>query len=120
MLLYFFYLTARTHALLEKRKGLKENVGLDFSISFENWFILVILSLIFLKPPLFFFTQISLPSIRKCTFVIYGTYIEPTLLHFCLVACYSCYFVENSESAGRKTALKCCLIWAPSTRIRRK
>ena len=30
-------MTARTHALLEKRKGLKENVGLDFSISFENW-----------------------------------------------------------------------------------
>ena len=75
--------------------------------------------LYFWNPP-FFFTQISLPSIRKCTFVIYGTYIEPTLLHFCLVACYSCYFVENSESAGRKTTLKCCLIWAPSTRIRRK
>ena len=74
---------------------------------------------IFETPP-FFFTQISLPSIRKCTFVMYGTYIEPTLLHFCLVACYSCYFVENSESAGRKTTLKCCLIWAPSTRIRRK
>ena len=32
-----FLLTARTHALFEKRKGLKENVGLDFSISFENW-----------------------------------------------------------------------------------
>ena len=31
-----------------------------------------------------------------------------------------CYFVENSESAGRKTALKCGLIWALSTRIRRK
>ena len=66
------------------------------------------------------FTEISLPSIRNGTYVMYGTYIEPTLLHFCLVACYSCYFVENSESAGRKTALKCCLIWAPSTRIRRK
>ena len=66
------------------------------------------------------FTEISLPSIRNGTYVMYGTYIEPTLLHFCLVACYSCYFVENSESAGRKAALKCCLIWAPSTRIRRK
>ena len=66
------------------------------------------------------FTEISLPSIRNGTYVMYGTYIEPTLLHFCLVACYSCYFVENSESAGRKTTLKCCLIWAPSTRIRRK
>ena len=31
-----------------------------------------------------------------------------------------CYFVENSESAGRKKAFKCSLIWAPSTRIRRK
>ena len=51
------------------------------------------------------FTEISLPSIRNGTYVMYGTYIEPTLLHFCLVACFSCYFVENSESANRKTAL---------------
>ena len=68
----------------------------------------------------FFFTEISLPSIRNGTYVMYGTYIEPTLLHFCLVAFYSCYFVENSKSAGRKTVIKCGLIWAPSTRIRRK
>ena len=90
-------------------------------------FILLILLLICLKPLsfvffflFFFLTEISLPSIRNGTYVMYGTYIEPTLLHFCLVAFYSCYFVENSESAGRKTALKCGLIWAPSTRIRRK
>ena len=63
------------------------------------------------------FTEISLPSIRNGTYVMYGTYIEPTLLHFCLVACY---FVENSEFAGWKTALKCGLFWAPSTWIRRK
>ena len=37
----------------------------------------------------FFFTEISLPSIRNGTYVMYGTFIEPTLLHFCLVACYS-------------------------------
>ena len=45
-------------------------------------FILLILLLIFLKPHSFF-TQISLPSIQNGTYVMYGTYIEPTLLHFC-------------------------------------
>ena len=39
----------------------------------------------------FFFlcAQIGLLSIRNGTYVMYGTYIEPTLLHFCVVACYS-------------------------------
>ena len=66
------------------------------------------------------FTEISLASIRNGSYVMYGTYIEPTILHFCFVAFYSCYFVENSESAGRKTALKGGLIWAPSTRYPEK
>ena len=26
-----------THALLEKRKGKRKNIGLDFPIIFENW-----------------------------------------------------------------------------------
>ena len=37
VVVFLLWLTASTHALLEKRKGLKKNVGLDFSISFENW-----------------------------------------------------------------------------------
>ena len=43
---------------------------------------------IFETPFLFFYTN-QLSSIRNGTYVMYGTYIEPTLLRFCLVACYS-------------------------------
>ena len=143
MLLYFL-LYDGTHSCIvgEERERTKENsVGLDFSISIENWlkhnctrdthyflhsvcaffcifscccclFIFPFFSvvgfpfhpqfffrcfiffffafytrdfvmLIFLKPHSFFFTQISLSSIWNGTFVMYGTYIEPTLLHFC-------------------------------------
>ena len=147
-----------THALLEKRKGKRKNIGLDFPIIFENWlnlwknklwklveaqlhtwyalysafcvwcfciqfcccrclfifpffsavgfpfhrqFFFPILHLLFFglfytldfvtyifETHSFFFTQISLPSIQNGTYVMCGTYIEPTLLHFCLVACY--------------------------------
>ena len=45
-------------------------------------FILVILLLIFLKPHFFVCAQIGLPAIRNGTYVMYGTYIVPTLLHF--------------------------------------
>ena len=43
-----------------------------------------------LKPHFFVCAPIGLPAIRNGTYVMYGTYIVPTLLHFCLVACY-CY-----------------------------
>ena len=52
--------------------------------------------LIFLKPHSFF-TQISLPSTQNGTYVMYGTHIGPTLLHFCLVACY---FVTLSKTVN--------------------
>ena len=61
------------------------------------------------------------PSIHTKRYVrhvwdIYWTNFTSLLLG-CLLLCY---FVENSEFAGWKTALKCGLFWAPSTRIRRK
>ena len=61
------------------------------------------------------------PSIHTKRYVrhvwdIYWTNFTSLLLG-CLLLCY---FVENSEFAGRKTALKCGLFWTPSTRIRRK
>ena len=50
----------------------------------------------------FFFTEISLPSIRNGTYVMYGTYIEPTLLHFCLVACYSATLSKTVNPLAEK------------------
>ena len=51
------------------------------------------------------FTEISLPSIRNGTYVMYGTYIEPTLLHFCLVACYSVTLSKTVNSLVEKPLL---------------
>ena len=81
--------------------------------------ILLILLPILLKPHCF--------SLHKSAFIhtkryvrhvwdMYWTNFTSLLLGSLLL----CYFVENSESAGRKKAFKCSLIWAPSTRIRRK
>ena len=81
--------------------------------------ILLILLPILLKPHSF--------SLHKSAFIhtkryvrhvwdMYWTNFTSLLLGSLLL----CYFVENSESAGRKKAFKCSLIWAPSTRIRRK
>ena len=50
-------------------------------------FILVILLLIFLKPHFFVCAQIGLPAIRNGTYVMYGTYIVLTLLHFRVGMC---------------------------------
>ena len=177
-----------THALLEKRKRKRKNIGLDFSIIFENWlnlwkykhwklveaqlhtwyalysafcvcvflyFLLLSLSvyfsffqcswfsvsssvfvpmlhllffafytrdfviLIFLKPHSFFFYT-NQPSIHTKRYVRHVWDILNQLYFISAWFLLLCYFVGNSESAGRKTALKCGLIWAPSTRIRRK
>ena len=51
------------------------------------------------------FTEMSLPSIRNGTYVMYGTYIEPTLLHFCLVACYSVTLSKTVNSLVEKRLL---------------
>ena len=58
----------------------------------------------FLKPHSFFFffsflTKIGLSAIRNGTYVMYGTYIVPTLLHFCLVACYSVTLLKTNISS---------------------
>ena len=90
------------------------------SIFFFWPFILLILLLICLKPHsflFFFFFYRNQPSIHTKWYVrhvwdIYWTNFTSLLLGSLLL----CYFVENSESAGRKTALKCGLIWALSTR----
>ena len=75
--------------------------------------------LYFWNPILFFYTnQPSIHTKRYVRYVwdIFWTNFTSLLLGSLLL----CYFVENSESAGRKTALKCGFFWAPSTRIRRK
>jgi len=75
--------------------------------------------LIFFIPHSFFYT--NQPSIHTKRYVrhvwdIYWTNFTSLLLGSLLLF----YFVENSESAGRKTDLKCGLIWALFTRIRRE
>ena len=61
------------------------------------------------------------PSIHTKRYVRHVWDIYWTNFTSLLVGCLLlCYFVENSEFAGWKTALKCGLFWAPSTRIRRK
>ena len=75
--------------------------------------------LYFWNPILFFYTNqpfIHLKRYVRHVWDIYWTNFTSLLLGSLLL----CYFVENSESAGRKTALKCGFFWAPSTRIRRK
>ena len=70
------------------------------------------------ETPFFFLHKSAIytkPYIRH-VWDIYWTNFTSLLLG-CLLLCY---FVENSESAGGKTALKCGLISAPSSRIWRK
>ena len=71
------------------------------------------------ETPFFFYT--NHPSLHTKRYVrhvwdIYWTNFTSLRLGSLLL----CYFVENNESTGRKTDLKCGLIWALSTRIRRK
>ena len=113
-----------THVLLEKRKRKRKNIGLDFSIIFENW-----LNLWKYKHwklveaqlhTWYAYIDTNQPSIHTKRYVRHVWDILNQLYFISAWFLLLCYFVGNSESAGRKTALKCGLIWAPSTRIRRK
>ena len=80
---------AKPHSLIHRRSSFLAFYTLDF------------VTYMFETP----FTEISLPSIRNGTYVMYGTYIEPTLLHFCLVACYSVTLSKTVNSLVEKPLL---------------